>query len=65
MGKPEASRGKRPTYSPMATGYASNAPREEVAPPPSLVPEDACLVCKRKKAVSAGLCADCDRALSE
>lgn len=49
----------------MANGYASNIPREEVAPPPALLSEEVCLVCKRRPAADAGLCRTCGKALAD
>lgn len=49
----------------MANGYASNIPREEVAPPPPLLPESVCMICKKSDAAEgADMCARCAKALA-
>lgn len=48
----------------MAQGYASNIPRENVPPEPDLLPEDVCMICKKRRAEDDGMCATCAKALS-
>lgn len=48
----------------MANGYASNIPLENVAPEPELLPEDVCLICKRREVADDGMCAVCAKALA-
>lgn len=48
----------------VATGYASNIPRENLPPEPELLPEDVCMICKRRRAEAEGMCAACAKALA-
>jgi hypothetical protein len=49
----------------MANGYASNIPLEEVAPPPPLLAEGTCIICKRRHAAEgADMCERCAKALA-
>ena len=48
----------------MANGYASNIPRENVAPEPELLPENVCMICKKRAAHDDGTCAVCAKALA-
>lgn len=49
----------------MATGYASNIPRENVPEAPPLLPEDVCIICKKRGAAAGGdMCAVCAEALA-
>jgi hypothetical protein len=48
----------------MANGYASNIPRENVPEAPPLLPEDVCMICKKRAAAEAsGMCGVCAKAL--
>lgn len=50
----------------MANGYASNIPRENVPEEAPLLPEEVCMICKRRRADGndAGTCAVCAKALA-
>lgn len=48
----------------MATGYASNIPRENVPEEPPLMPEHLCVICKKRRAAHEGTCDACARALA-
>lgn len=48
----------------MANGYASNIPRENVAPEPELLPEHVCMICKKRRAGDDGMCRTCSAALA-
>ena len=48
----------------MATGYASNIPRENVPEEAPLLAEDVCMICKKRAAHEDGMCATCAKALS-
>lgn len=49
----------------MASGYASNIPLENVPPEPELLPENVCVICKRRAAASEdGTCGVCAKALA-
>lgn len=48
----------------MANGYASNIPLENVPEEAPLLAEDVCMICKRRRAVDAGTCAACAKALA-
>lgn len=48
----------------MANGYASNIPLENVPEPDALLPEDVCMICKRRRAANDGMCGTCAKALA-
>lgn len=49
----------------MASGYASNIPLENVAPEPELMPENVCVICKKRAKTGAdSLCATCTAKLA-
>lgn len=56
----------RPPRMPMANGYASNIPLENVPEEEPLLPEDVCMICKKRRAVTRaqGTCATCAKALA-
>ena len=48
----------------MANGYASNIPRENVPEEAPLMPEELCMICKRRAAAHEGMCGVCAKALA-
>ena len=49
----------------MANGYASNIPLEDLPEEAPLLPEDVCMICKRREAAKeSGMCGVCAKALA-
>lgn len=48
----------------MATGYASNIPREDLPEEAPLLGENVCMICKHRAVEHDGMCATCANALA-